>query len=331
MSEPSSAQRGGLDTAASRDSGAVAATPVRTAVVARGTLAVVVSGPGRTEALDLQKVRAPFAGTLESLRVVLGDRVQSGEEIGAVVSQASQAALTGAQVMLREAKTSAERSDAERAIELAKQNLIETPLRAPRAGIVTSRGASQGDLLSPGDSIVSIASASSIVFIARIAQSDLARIRPGQRARIDAPGRAVATGGTVHGLLPADTNAVSVPVRIDLRTSAVVVPIGLFGTAHITVGEHAGVAIVPAAAILRDDVNGTARVAVIAPDGRAHWVAVGVGVQQANAVEIVSPQVSPGSRVIVSGHIGLPDGSHVRETATDSTTGAPERTASDEP
>ncbi len=277
-----------------------------------------MSGPGRTDALDVQKVRAPFVGTLESLPVVIGDRVEAGQVIGTIVGQASQAAVTGAEVMMRVATTPDQRSDAERALELAKQNVVQTPLRAPRAGVVVSRGASQGDLLSQGDSIASIASASSIVFIARVAQSDLSRIRPGQRAAIDVPGRAVVAEGIVHGLLPADTSAMSVPVRIDLRASAAAVPIGLFGTAHITVGERSGVAIVPAAAILRDDVNGISRVAVVAPDGRARWMIVGVGIQQGDSVEITSPPLAAGARVIVSGQVGLPDGSLVRETPPDS-------------
>lgn len=322
------AQAGRENTAAAGDSGGVAATPVHTAVVTRGRLAVIVSGPGRTDALDVQKVRAPFAGTLGSLSVVIGDRVQGGQEIGTVISQTSEAALSGARVMLRDAKTSTQRSDAERALELAQTNLIQTPLRAPRAGVVISRGASQGDLVSPGDSIVSIASASSIVFVAHIAQSDLARIRPGQRATIDAPGRTVAADGIVHGLLPADTSAMSVPVRIDLPASGSVVPIGLFGTAHITVGQRVDVPIVPAAAILRDDVNGTSRVAVVEPDGRAHWVSVAVGVQQADSVELLSPKLAPGIRVIVSGQVGLPDGSRVIEALPDSTTITTEPAAS---
>lgn len=313
-----SATQGAADTVAAGDSGAPAATPVHMAVVIRGNLAVTVSGPGRTDALDVQKVRAPFAGTIQSLRVVVGDRVQGGQEIGAVVSQTSQAALNGAQVMLRTATTPAQRSDAERALQLAKQGLIQTALLAPRAGVVVSRGASEGDLLSPGDSIISIASANSIVFIAHITQSDLSRIRPGQRASIDAPGRPVAAEGTVHGLMPADTSTLSVPVRIDLRISGAMIPIGLFGTAHITVGEQSGVSIVPVAAILRDDVNGTSRVAIVDEQGRVHWTLVSVGVQQANSVQIVSPPVEPGTRVIVSGQVGLPDGSRVVEAPADS-------------
>ncbi|HEY7876734.1 MAG TPA: efflux RND transporter periplasmic adaptor subunit [Gemmatimonadaceae bacterium] len=302
---------------ATGDSAALEATPVTMMTVTRGNLALMVSGPGRTDALDVQKVRAPFIGILDSLDVVVGDRVQGGQIIGAVVGQASQAALAGAEVMLRSATTPTQRLDAERALELARRNLIQAPLHAPRAGVVISRGASQGDLVSQADSIVSIASANSIVFIARIAQSELARVHAGQRATIDAPGLAVQPEGTVHGLLPADTSAMSVPVRIDLRSSGVV-PIGIFGTAHITVGERRDVSIVPVTALLRDDINGTSRVAIVTAGNRTHWIDVSVGIQQGRNVEITSPPLAPGTRVIVSGQVGLPEGSRVRQTARDS-------------
>ena len=242
-----------------------------------------------------------------------------------MVSQTSEAALAGALVMQREAKTATQRNDAERAIQLAKQGLVQTALLAPRAGVVVSRGASQGDLLSPGDSIISIASASSIVFVAHITQSDLSRVRPGQRAIVDAPGRSGGASGVVHGLLPADTSTLSVPVRIDLRATGAPVPIGLFGTAHIVVGEQTNASIVPAAAILRDDVNGTSRVAVVDRGGRVHWTLVSVGVQQGDSIQIVSPLLAAGTRVIVSGQVGLPDSSHVVESAKDSSAITPER------
>ncbi len=292
-----------------------AATPVRTAPVRRGDLAVVVTGPGRTEALDVQKVRAPFTGTLASLLVMIGDRVGDGEVIGGMVAQASQAAFIGAESMMRAATTPNQRSDAARALTLAKQNLIQAPLRAPRAGVIVSRGASEGDLLSQGDSIVSIASAGSIVFTAQIGQGDLPGVRPGERAVVAVPGRAAPLAGIVHGLLPTDTSAMSVSVRIDVHGPGTPIPIGLFGTAHITVGERHHVPVVPASAVLRDDVTGTSRMAVVGPSGRAHWLEVNPGIQQGDTVEITSPTLSPGDRVIVSGQVGLPEGGRVREIA----------------
>jgi len=192
---------------------------------------------------------------------------------------------------------------------------VQTPLHAPRAGVVVSRAASEGDLLTQGDSIVSIASARSVVFVARITQSDLGGIRTGQAATIDLPARSAPLQGTVHGLLPADTIAMSVPVRIDIGTAGAPIAVGLFGTAHITVGRHTDVPIVPAPAILRDDVSGVARVAIVTSAHQVHWVGVSTGVQQGNDVEIVTPALAPGQRVIVSGQVGLPEASKVREAA----------------
>jgi RND family efflux transporter MFP subunit len=290
-------------------------------VVERGNIAITVTGPGRTDALDLQKIRAPFTGVLTLLHIAVGDHVSAGQVVAAVVNQPSQAALIGAEAMLRSASTPAQRSDAERALVLARQNLVATQLRAPRAGVVISRGASQGDLVSQGDSILTIASAGSTVFVARIAQGDLAQVRLGQRANVNLPGQLGAVPGLVHGLLPADTNSVmTVPVRIDfstnLQTAGAPIQTGLFGTAEIIVGERFAVPIVPAAAVLRDDISGISRVALVTSAGKAHWVTVTTGASQSGGVEIKTPALAPGQRVIVSGQVGLPEGSNVREGAT---------------
>ncbi len=323
-SRGSSAASAGDTGAAKNDTAAVdslAATPVHMTVVERGNIAITVTGPGRTDALDLQKIRAPFTGVLTLLRIAVGDRVGANQVLAAIVNQPSQAALIGAEAMLRSASTPAQRSDAERALVLARQNLVATQLRAPRAGVVVSRSASQGDLLNQGDSILTIASAGSIVFVARIAQADLAQVRLGQRANVNLPGQLGVVPGVVHGLLPADTNSVmTVPVRIDfstdLQTAGAPIQTGLFGTVEIVVGERSAVAIVPAAAVLRDDISGISRAALVTPKGLAHWVNVTTGATQGGKVEIKYPALTPGQRVIVSGQVGLPEGSKVREATT---------------
>lgn len=317
-SRGNSAPADSTSSSASATDSANAATPVHMNVVERGNIAITVSGPGQTNALDLQKIRAPFTGTLTSLNIVVGEHVGSGQVIGAVVSQLSDAALHGAQSMLNSAATPTQRSDAQRALVLARQNLVATPLRAPRGGTVVSRGASQGDLVTAGDSIASIAAAGSIVFIARIAQSDLTHVRPGQRATITLPGKPAPVDGVVHGFLPADTSGgMTVPVRIDLqgspRTAGLPIQTGLFGTAQIVTGDLTGVPIVPSAAVLRDDISGISQVAIVSPNSKAHWVTVTTGASQGDRVQITSPVLTAGERVIVSGQVGLPDGSRVSE------------------
>lgn len=297
------------------------ATPVQMAVIQRGTIAISVGGPGRTDARDVQKIRAPFTGTVRMLAVSVGDRVGSGQVVAEIVNQPSQAALMGAEAMLAGATTPAQRSDAERALVLAKQNLVATKLRVSRAGVVTWRGASQGDLVSQGDSIVSIASANSIIFVARLAQSDLSKVRGGQPATVSLPGQVAAVPAIVRGLLPADTNStMTVPVRIDfvtnLQTAGAAIQPGLFGTARIIVGERIDVPIVPVSAVLRDDISGISRLALVTANGLAHWITVTAGAAQGGNVEITNPALTAGQRVIVSGQVGLPEGAAVRDAGT---------------
>jgi multidrug efflux pump subunit AcrA (membrane-fusion protein) len=80
------------------------------------------------------------------------------------------------------------------------------------------------------------------------------------------------------------------------------------------VGGLRQVPVVPEAALLQDDVYGTTQVAVVgpAPDHRAHWVRVTLGARDGGLVEIVAPPLSPGTLVIVSGQVGLPEGTPVR-------------------
>ena len=72
----------------------------------------------------------------------------------------------------------------------------------------------------------------------------------------------------------------------------------------------------PAAAVMRDDISGISRVALVTPAGLTHWVNVTTGATQGGNVEIQLPALTVGQRVIVSGQVGLPEGSKVREGGT---------------
>jgi multidrug efflux pump subunit AcrA (membrane-fusion protein) len=286
-------------------------TPVKVAKVERANLAVTVSGPGRTDALEQQKIRAPFKGILRELRVADGDHVRKGKVVAVLVSQESQAALTGAEALLRSARTPEERSDAERAVELARSGLVPAYLRAPEAGVVVAHGADEGSLVAEAQDIVSMAASASFVFRADIVQTDLPRIRPGQPAEVRLAAGAARLAGKVHAVLPAaSATDLIAPVRIDFESGALPEALALFGTAAITVGARPGVPVVPAAALLRDDVSGVTQVAVVS-EGKVHWVQVTTGVVQGGRVEIVAPPLEPGTVVVVQGQVGLPEGAQV--------------------
>jgi multidrug efflux pump subunit AcrA (membrane-fusion protein) len=284
-----------------------APTAVRVAAVARATLPLTVSAPGHTAALTQQKLRAPFTGTLTELKVADGDPVARGQSLGTIVARESEAALSGAREMLRQAATPAEKSDAERALALAQRNLVRKSLVASWNGAVISHTASAGDRVAEDQEILTMSDSASLIFVADVPQTDLNRIRPGQKVTIEIAGARAPIAGAVHALLPGANPAdFTGQIRVDLGTAGNL-PIGLFGTARILVGERAGVAVVPDAAILRDDVSGVSRVC-LAVNGKAHWIDVTPGAKDSGRTEIVSPPLSEGQAVIVSGLVGLPEG-----------------------
>ena len=287
-----------------------APSPVRVAPIARRSMSELVSGPGHTAALMQQKVRAPFAGTLLELRVTDGDVVRRGQPVGTVVSRESDAALSGAREMLREAHTPAERTDAERAVALAERNLVRRTLVASADGPVLSHAAAAGDRVSEDQEVLTIEDASSIVFVADVPQGDLSRVRPGQRAGVDLGAGRAENPGTVHGILPSANAAdFTGAVRIDFAGAARL-PLGLFGTAKIVVGERRDALAVPDAAVLRDDVSGISRIAVVTGN-KLHWIPIAPGLHQEGFTEISGAGVPTEGQVVVSGMVGLPEGKTV--------------------
>jgi RND family efflux transporter MFP subunit len=294
------------------DAGVAARTPVRAVPVERKTLVITTSAPGRTDALEQQKIRAPFKGKLVALHVADGDRVREGQVIAEIVSRESEAALVGAQALLAAAQTAQARLDAQRAMEIARRGLVRASLRAPEASVVVAHTADEGSFVAEGQDICSLAASDSFIFRADLVQMDLARLRPGQSAQVQLSSRAKPLPGKVHGVLTSASAAdLTVPVRIDLRLDGTLA-IGLFGTALIAVGERNDALTVPEAAVLRNDVTGKERVAVMTPEGNAHWTEVGTGVRTAGVVEILAPPLAPGTLVIVEGHVGLPEGAPVQ-------------------
>jgi RND family efflux transporter MFP subunit len=297
--------------AATPESQPAAAVPVQTARATVATLARTVDAPGKTVALVQQKLRAPFAGTLVTLTVIDGDRVRRGAAVGSLLSRDSEAALAGAREMEREAKTPAEQEDARRALALAERNLVRATLRAPVDGVVLAHAAAAGDRVTEDQEILTLAEAGTVVFVADVPQSALSQIHPGLRASVELAGRAKPAPGTVHDVLPlANPADFTAPVRVDLAGDGAPSSVGLFGTAHIVVAEKARAVVVPEAAILRDDVTGKTRIALV-QDGHARWHEAVTGLRGGAGTEILEPPLAPGDVVIVGGQVGLPEGAAV--------------------
>jgi multidrug efflux pump subunit AcrA (membrane-fusion protein) len=298
--------------AGGEEKGEAGSTPVKVTGVSRASIPQVVTGPGRTVAFLQQKVRAPFSGTLTELKVVDGNRVNAGDVVGVVVSRDSEAALLGANELVRQAKSESEVRDAQRALELAERGLVKAPLKIPSSGVVLAHAASAGDRVSEDQEILTVSTSDSLVFQADIPQTDLGLVRTGQAATVRLSGLDRLVPGLVHDILAnANPGDLTVPVRIDPTPPVAGLGVGLFGTARIVVGQRDRVPCLPPAAVITDDITGKSRIAVVTPEGKAHWIEVTTGLSEGDHVEIRDPVLPEGTRVIVSGQIGLPEASPV--------------------
>lgn len=310
-SDSGDASAGGTaSNAASQD----APTQVSVAALQRLDMHQVIRAPGQTVALVEQQLRAPYTGTLQGFHAVVGQRVEKGQVLGSIIARDSQAALDGARQMMRDAHSDAEKADAQRAMELARQNLIQAPLEATARGVVTAVHAANGDRVSENQDILTVVAATSIVFQASVAQSDLARIQSGQSAAVAMTGESEPVPARVEGLLgAADVGTLTAPLRIDFQRPPRWIAPGLFGTAAIDIESRSQALAAPRAAVLRDDLSGVERLALVSKDSTVHWVDVKTGLVDGDHVEILTPELDAGQAVIVSGQIGLPEGAKVQE------------------
>ncbi|MEP7029002.1 MAG: HlyD family efflux transporter periplasmic adaptor subunit [Candidatus Eisenbacteria bacterium] len=284
---------------------------VRAAAVSEHTFRDGFEAPGRWKSAVELALRAPAAGFIEVLRPRPGDRVRVGEVVGSVLTRESRAALEGAQLLLREATTEGARAEGQRALALARRELVHVPLVAREAGVVLRRSAEPGMQIDDGAEILALVPASGLVFEAHVPPAWAARVRPGQAGEIlVAP--AAPRLATVRSILPqADPNDQSTLVWLVPVTGGSDPTLERFGSARIETGAPHTSPAVPEGALIQDDLTGEPRVALIDSSGRAAWTVLTVGIAQDGWREVLSPRLRAGTRVVIEGQHGLADRARV--------------------
>ena len=298
-------------------SSANAVVAVKTAPVVRGVMETVVRATGSTDALRKEKIIAPIAGTLISVKALEGTPVRRGDLLAVIQPKETRAAITGAETLLRSAGTDAERREARRAMDLAlaAQNNLEVRATAP--GVVASRSATEGELVAENAELMSIVDLRTLVFVADVPLEEIARVRAGEPAVVTfqaLPGETF--GGRVEAVNPrSDAGSQSVRVRIgftgDDARRMKYLRSDMGGLARIVTGKHAGVLIVPKPALLRNDETDTYTIVVATPDSLARVVPVEVGALTDSTAEVAAPGLLPGTRVVVEGNYALADSTRI--------------------
>jgi RND family efflux transporter MFP subunit len=293
---------------------------------------VTVTGP--VEPIRTVPVTSLTAGTVLSVKVQEGDRVTAGQLMAELDGREASAQLERARALLANAEAafrraedlrtrdlnSAAEQDAARSAyhtaradtELWSTRVDFTLIKAPVAGVVTTKHVERGGAVSAHQAMFEIADDAALVVRVRVSEMDVVRLEPGRPVtlQIDAyPGMRIP--GRIRRIFPtADAASRLVPVEVELgpRPQGVQVRPGFLARVDFAIERREGVLAVPASAIgVSEDAQ---FVYVISADTLVRRP-VRTGLTAAGWIEVVDG-LAAGERVVSSGHVNLRPGAAVR-------------------
>ena len=198
-------------------------------------------------------------------------------------------------------------------VDVARQSIERTHVRAPLSGIVVRVMRQIGEIVdgTPGTPLLEIADPSELELAAAAPAVDLIALKVGQQAVVffdELAGRHFAA--SVQMVSPAVDASGLGAVRLALIIKDVRPPLGLLGRADVSTGEARSVVEVPVAAVR--NAGGVGTEVVVCDAGQARVATVRVGTRGTERIEILEG-LAAGQRVAVDEVVGLEDGAALEE------------------
>jgi multidrug efflux pump subunit AcrA (membrane-fusion protein) len=305
------------ESTAEQEAQKVVTVPVRIAALQSGNMDRTVYANGQTEALRKESVLSPVAGTVTSLKFLEGAEVRPHDTLAVIETKESQAAIAGAEALVAAASTEQQKSEAQRALELAKAHQSRVAITTKLGGIVSARGVVAGALVSEGADLFSIIDPASIDFVAQVTLTDLKKIALGMRAQVQLPSSDGTRLGAVVSAISPQSDPLSQTVRVRLDFTDVpaqdrqLLKDGIAGAARIVTVVDKDVLLAPRRALLRNDETNTYTIISISSDSLSMSFPVSVVAIEDSVAEISGPQLRSGMPIVVEGNYALPDSTRV--------------------
>lgn len=270
-------------------------------VVRRGQVLASFT-PDMTRA-DAAQVRATVAEAEAALAEATANAARARE-------LATSGALSEQQInqFMTAERTAQARLDAQRAMaHVQALRLRQTLVLAPDSGVISARSATVGAVLPAGAELFRLIRQGRLEWRAEVPAPDMARLHPGNKARVTTP-----AGDSVDGLVRMVAPTVDVATRNGLVYVDLPAPgslrAGMFARGEFDIGATAALTLPQAAVLLRDGFHYVLRVG---PDSKVVQTKVEVGRRVGDRVEI-SAGLAADARVVASGGGFLADGDLVR-------------------
>lgn len=272
-------------------------------------------------------------GTVELVLVDEGQAVRRGQVLARLTAHSFQHALGIAEAQAARAEDFARRlepmhqrntipevkwveaqtglMEAQHAVEIARKNLSDAVLRAPKDGVVARRLTEPGATVAPGMPAFELVQTRIVRAIAPVPENQVGRIRIGQPAKVAVTALGRELAGEVYeiGVL-ADPLTRTYPVKITLANPEGLLKVGMVVDAVLPLPGSAPALAVPREAV-RIDERGAACVFVVGPGDKVQRRQVEV-IGFVGERTALAGGVKEGERVVVSGTPMLADGITVR-------------------
>ncbi len=322
----------------SRDTGAIVSAPeqdpavtVRTQLLEPRTVVETSVLPADLLAQRRALLAAEVAGSVETVKVELGDRVSGGQLLATIDERSLEQAVVEAEAFLRQAWLQLERAenlferkaitranllDATTAHDVAQARLASAKLmlekarvRAPWSGRIASRFIEPGSYVGPGSPLFDLVDDRTVIARALAPEADVPYLRRGSEVAIgiDALGRTVR--GRIERLgaaLDAATRTLAVEVELDNRAGELVP--GMVARMEVTRRRFESALLVPVGALVD---LGDRRGVWAVLNGRATLIPVGIEARIGE--EVVVSGIDAGTRIIVEGKHKVGPGALVAE------------------
>jgi HlyD family secretion protein len=163
--------------------------------------------------------------------------------------------------------------------------LARTDVKSPVAGLIAARNAKVGAIASGGgQTMFTIIRDGEIELVADVSETDILKIRVGQKAKINLAGGAATLGGSIRLISPVidpQTRLGAVHIAIDDDEGA---RAGMYASAEIIIAEAQGVAL-PLSAITTDKQGTTTR---LVTDNVIKQIKIETGIQDGAFIEVKS-------------------------------------------
>jgi cobalt-zinc-cadmium efflux system membrane fusion protein len=256
------------------------------------------------EVPDLGKAKADFAATSAKAAAarVNAQRLRGLAERRLAANQEVLGASAEADALEAEARAAAEQLAAWGTSKTGGVG-SELPIRAPIAGIIVARDAVIGQPVAPEQVLASIANLSEVWFLGSVFEKNLSQVRTGAAAEVqlNAYPKERFPGSVEYLSRQIEPAARTVTARIRLTNRGDLLRLGLYGVAHVDLGERAEkppVLVLPRSAIT--EIGNQPIVFVQQPDGDFDAHRVVLGQSSLGKVEIVSG-LREGERAVVQG------------------------------